>query len=128
MSGISAADTSAARPFCRKCLLSESGFAAEYARVADMVEAMPPESALPRTNIAVGWSYAANAGSLARGYAVNAGALWNCEPRNGLCTVPRLSGSGELGCGKSASPNFLEVGCANFPLCFTPEQLKSACQ
>ena len=43
MSGMSAADTSAARPFCRKCLLSESGFAAEYARVADMVEAMPPE-------------------------------------------------------------------------------------
>lgn len=43
MSGISAADTSAARPFCRKCLLSESGFAAEYARVADMVEALPPE-------------------------------------------------------------------------------------
>lgn len=43
MSGMSAADTSAARPFCRKCLLSESGFAAEYARVADMVEALPPE-------------------------------------------------------------------------------------
>ena len=64
MSGMSAADTSAARPFCRKCLLSESGFAAEYTRVADMVK---------------------ERGS------------W-------------------------------EVGFAEFPVCFVPEQSKSSCQ
>ena len=30
--------------------------------------------------------------------------------------------------GKSASPNFLEVGCANFLVCFAPEQMRVACQ